>query len=172
MFCAISCSLHKEPKQINLSTGDTLQLHSYIKDTLPNKNIRFRPNYLLTKTDTSNIKLNFFDTIPETIGSSGEFYTYDTTKLAPNKYIFLTSLVEYAIIKVKGKDIYLKKEYEKCVALPGDTFKDIYTGNSYMVIFIHKIIKHNDGVTNEIGTLEIKNSKHNVTINVHGGYRM
>jgi len=101
----------------------------------------------------------FFDTIPETISSPGEFYTYDTTKIAENKYIFLTNLVEYVIIKVNSRHIYLKKEYEKCSALPDDTFKDIFSGNGYKIIFIHKKIEHNDGVIYERGTLEIKNSK-------------
>ena len=169
--CMLSCNSNKNPKQITLNKNDTLSTPLYERDTLPNGSIRLRPNYSLTKNDTSNIELDFFDTIPETISSPGEFYTYDTIKLVSNKYIFLTDLVEYAIIKMKGRDIYLRKEHKKRLELREKTYKDVFSGNGYVIIFIHKEIEHSNGATYEIGTLEIKNSKHQTTTKIHGGYK-
>lgn len=102
----------------------------------------------------------------------GEFYSYDTTKLADNKYIFLSTLTNYGVIKINGKDVYLDKKHDKCVALLNDTYKDVYVGNGFSVIITHKLIDSNNGVSNEIGTLEIKNSKYQAAYKIHGGYRI
>jgi hypothetical protein len=153
-------------------TDDTALIQLYERDTLPNGHIKLRPNYSLQQIDTSNIELTFFDTMPETISNMGEFYSYDTTKLAADKYIFLTNLNEFAILKNKGRDIYLKKEHEKCLQLSETEFKDVFSGNGWTANLIHKKIKHNDGATYEKGTLEIQNSSHQLIIKVHGGYRL
>ena len=167
----IACNLNKNPEKTLSDQSGISPIELYEKDTLPNGGIRLRPHYSLTKFDSSTIRLNFFDTIPETISSPAEFYTYDTTELKDKKYIFLTNLVEYAILKIKGRDIYLKKGYEKSMELPENTFKEVFAGNGYSVIFIHKKIKHNDGATYETGTLDIKNSEHQTIIKIHGGYK-
>jgi hypothetical protein len=126
----------------------------------------------LTATDSSNIKLDFFNTIPETISKMGEFYSYDTTKLADNKYIFLTNLTEYAIIKVNNKDIYLLKDYDKCLSLSENTFKDVFSGNGFTIIFTHQLVDHNNGLSFETGTVEIRNSKYKNLFKIHGGYKL
>jgi hypothetical protein len=171
-FFTIACNSHKDPKQIPFNKRDTPSTPLYERDTLANNSIRLRPNYSLTKIDTSNIKLAFFDTIPETISSMGEFYSYDTTKIANNKYIFLTNLTDYAIIRVNGKDVYLLKDHDKCLALSENTFKDVFSGNGFTVIFTHKGIDHNNGTSYETGTLEIKNSKYQAIFKIHGGYKL
>jgi len=150
-------------------TIDTSSSALYKKDTGVNHVIYYEPNYSLIKIDTSSIRLNFFNKVPETISFRGEFYTYDTTTLADNKYIFLTNMTTYAIIKSNGKDIYLEKEYDKCLALPDDTYKDVYSGNDYEIIFYHKVIKDGYGKSNEIGKLIIENSRHQLVVKVHGG---
>jgi hypothetical protein len=151
--------------------SDTVRGALFEKDTTTGT-ITIRPNYSLTKIDTSSIRLNFFDKIPETISFRGEFYTYDTTKLANDKYIFLTNMTTYAIIKDNGKDIYLEKENDKSLALPQNTYEDIYSGNGYKITFIHKVIKDGYGKSNEIGKLIIENSRHQLIVKIHGGYNL
>jgi hypothetical protein len=170
-FWAFACNSDQSPPKELLNQNDTSPTELYERDTLPNGGVRLRPYYSLTKFDTSSIKLDFFDTIPETISSPGDFYTFDTTELKGSKYIFLTNRVEYAILKIKGRDIYLKKDYEKSIELSENTFKEVFAGNGYSVIFIHKNIKHNNGATYETGTLDITNSNHQTLIKIHGGYK-
>lgn len=167
----IACNSDKNSEKTLSDQSNISPIELYERDTLPNGGIRLRPHYSLTKFDSSSIQLDFFDTIPETISSPAEFYTYDTTGLKGNKYIFLTNLVEYAIVKIKGTDIYLKKEYEKSIELPENTFKEVFAGNGYSVIFIHKNVRHNNAATYETGTLDIKNSEHQTIIKIHGGYK-
>jgi hypothetical protein len=166
VFVLIACGSHKTSKHFVLYQEDTL--HLYRKDTLPNGNTIIRPNFSLTKIDTSIIKIDFFDTIPESISRSGEFCTYDSIAIANNKYIFLTDIVSYAVIRINGKDIYLSKDYDKCVEIAENTFKDVYSGNAYTVIFTHKSITHNNGVWYETGTLDIKNSKNRSIVKLQG----
>lgn len=167
-----ACNLSSESNQASQTKNEIASTPVYESDTLPNGSIRYRPNYTILNRDTSSIILDFFDTIPETISDSGEFYTYDTTKLTSNSYVFLTNLVEFAIIKIKGKDIYLAKEHEKCSVLDENTFKDVFSGNGYTITFIHNKIENNNGATYERGTLEIENVKNKVTIEIHGGYKI
>lgn len=164
----IACNTNKDSKQVPLQEKD---IALYKRDSLPNT-IAFRPNYSLIKIDTSNIELAFFDIIPETISNPGGFYTYDTTKLAENKFIFLTNLADYAIIRNNGKDIYLKKENDKSIKTSEDIFKDVFSGNGYKIVLTHKLVEHNNGVSSETGTLEIKNSKCQAVIKIHGGYKI
>ena len=164
----LACNANKDLKQVPLQEKDTAL---YKRDTLPNT-ITFRPHYSLTKIDTSNIELAFFDIIPETISNPAEFYTYDTTKLTENKFIFLTNVADYAIIRNNGKDIYLKKEHDKSLKTSEDIFKDLFSGNGYTIILTRKLVGHNHGVSSETGTLEIKNSKYQAIIKIHGGYKI
>ena len=167
-FFATACNADKDSKQTPGKRVESSNMALYQKDTFAN---RFHPNYSLSKSDTSNIWLDFFDTIPETISNTGEFYTYDTTKIAEKRYIFLTNLTEYAIIKINNKDVYLLKDYDKCIALPANTFKDVFSGNGFTIIFIHKG-DSKDGVSYETGTLDIQNSKHQALFKIHGGYKL
>jgi hypothetical protein len=179
-FLCSSCNSHKTSKQSIASITDTSSSHFdtssnplYWRFISPHNPIQYMPHFSLVQTDSSQINISFFDTIPETISPKmGEFYSYDTTKLADNKYIFLTTLTNYGVIKINGKDVYLDKKHDKCVALLNDTYKDVYVGNGFSVIMTHKLIDSNNGVSNEIGTLEIKNSKYQAAYKIHGGYRI
>jgi hypothetical protein len=161
------CDSHSKTQK-HISNGKKI---FYTIDTLPNGTIRYRPNYLRTPIDSENIQLSFFDTIPETIGKSGEFYCYDTTTLHLNRYIFLTNLTDFAIIRIRGKDIYLMKENDKSVTID-NAFHDVFSGNGYSIYFIHKVISHKSGITYERGFIEIKNIKYEKSIMIHGGYKL
>jgi|SRR6185312_1042779 len=167
----IGCNSKKNSKLNRPVINDTISSALYEKDTTSGT-VSIRPNYSLIKIDTSNIRLNFFDKVPETIFFKGEFYTYDTTKLADNKYIFLTNMGSYAIIKNNGRDIYLEKKYDKCLALSHNTYKDVYSGNDYKIIFLYTEIDAGYGKSSDIGKLIIENSRHQLVVKVHGGYNL
>src|SRR6266700_6598150 len=61
----------------------------------------------ISKVDTA-FKLDFFKAVPDTINGCGEYFTYDTTVVLKDRYIFLSNLTEFAIIRINGKDIYLR----------------------------------------------------------------
>src|SRR5215831_13049720 len=104
-----NCDSSKTSKEDSPDKKDTTSAWVYLKDTTSQGAIIYRPNFSLVKIDTSQIKLDFFDSIPETISTKmGGFYTYDTTKLSKNKYIFLTDLTSYAVIRVNGRDVYVE----------------------------------------------------------------
>jgi uncharacterized protein YcfL len=168
----IGCNSKKNSKLNRPVISDTSSSALYKKDTGLNHVIYYEPNYSFIKFDTSNITLNFFDKVPETISFKGEFYTYDTTKLADNKYIFLTNMGSYAIIKNNGRDIYLEKKYDKCLALSHNTYKDVYSGNDYEIIFLYTEIDAGYGKSSDIGKLIIENSRHQLVVKVHGGYNL
>lgn len=172
MYFLMGCGSHKtyKPKTLKQLQDDTLLV--YTRDTLPNGNTVINPNYSLIKSDTSFIRLSFFDTIPETISQSGEFYTYDTTTIAENKYIFLTDIVVYAIIRINGKDIYLHKDYDKCREIADNVFSDIYSGNGYTIDFTHKEPREKNGAHFATGTLDIKNAKYHTLVKIHGNRRL
>ena len=167
-----ACNSQSASEQISSYTDSASLAQLYERDTLANGHVKLRPKYSLHKTVTTDIELTFFDTVPETISNTGEFYSYDTTKLAAGKYIFLTNLTEFAILKNKGRDVYLKKEHDKCLQLSENEFKDVFSGNGFTAILIHNKIEHKDGATYEKGTLEIQNSSHQRIFKVHGGYKM
>ena len=58
----------------------------------------------------SIFKLDYFKTMPKKFGLQGDYYTYDTTKITNDKYIFISDLTDIAVIKINGKDIYLKPD--------------------------------------------------------------
>lgn len=170
IFFLIACDSHKIYKHPAFLHEDTLLV--YQKDTLPNGNIIINPNYSLIKSDTSIIRLSFFDTIPESIERSGEFYTYDTTTIAENKYIFLTDIVMYAVIRINGKDIYLHKDYDKCKEIADNVFREVYLGNGYSIVFTFKDLHEEHGVHFGTGTLDIKNAKYQTIIKIHGSLKL
>ena len=63
--------------------------------------------------------LEFFNPMPPKYGLSGDFYTYDTTEISPDKYIFISDFTESAVIKIKvgdGGEVILKKwKKKKCL---------------------------------------------------------
>jgi len=167
LFTSNGCVYHNKKEKIILESEKPY----YKTDTGVNGQIYYSPDYLRTPIDSQNIQLSFFDTIPPTIGKSGEFYTYDTTRLCPNKYIFLSNDT-YAIIRLKGRDIYLHKKYEKSIMVAINTFRDVYSGNGYLIDFIHKELSSDNGISYERGFLEIKNIKYDTVIKIHGNSKL
>jgi hypothetical protein len=160
-----ACCDNKQPKP------KTIALSS---DTLNNLKIRKENFTILNRVDTSYFKIDFLKQIPSSISdSSGEFYTYDTTSLSNKKYIFLSDLVTFAVVKINGTDIYLAKDYQKSIELSKNIFQDVYSGNGYTVLLTFHLIKHlGNGVSYNEGTLNVQNSKYKMSFKVHGNMRI
>ncbi|MBO9635076.1 MAG: hypothetical protein J7578_18345 [Chitinophagaceae bacterium] len=95
-FILTSCSNSDTP------TGNSQKVDTNKADTV-------KPVVAIYNVDTT-FKLDFFKALPDTIDGCGEYLTYDTSKVANDKYIFLSNLTDFAIIKIKGKDVYLNKD--------------------------------------------------------------
>lgn len=160
-----SCFDNKQPKPKTIP---------FPTDTSNNLKIRKENFTISNKIDTSSFKVDFFSQLPNSISeSNGEFYTYDTTKLSDKQYIFLSDLVTFAVVKINGIDIYLRKDYQKSIELSKNTFQDVYLGNGYTVLLTFHLIKHlDDGVSYNEGTLEVRNSKYKISFKVHGNMRV
>ncbi len=57
-------------------------------------------NVITTSNNDTTFKLDFFKAVPDTIDGCGEYFTYDTSKFAKDKYIFLSNMTDFAIIKM------------------------------------------------------------------------
>lgn len=114
-----------------------------------------------------SIKLDAFKNIPTEIDGCMGAYTYSTTPLANDKYIFVTDLQELGIIKVNGRNIRLKKVNH--MAITAVSSKDTYVGSGYTVVLPIKGSKRTgDEVSEDFGTLEVSKGADKITIKFHG----
>ncbi len=120
-----------------------------------------------SKRDTT-FKLDFFHKIPDTIDGCGEYFTYDTSKVAKDRYIFLSNLTEFAIIKINGRDIYLKRDSLESKEINGKSYIAVYTGHEYKAVLKIKQTKTYDEGGFYSGTLQIIGKNINTTFKVHG----
>lgn len=113
------------------------------------------------------LKLDFFTSIPKVIDGCEADYTYDTTSLKKKRYILITNMQELAIIKVKGREISLKRISEDQIAKK--TTRTIYKGSGYTVILTTKEgkqIGYEDAL--DAGSLEIIFGQFKAKIAIHG----
>lgn len=121
----------------------------------------------ISKIDTA-LRLDFFNEIPDTISGCGEYFTYDTCKVDKDRYIFLSNLTEFAIIKINGKDIYLKKDSIESKEINDKSYIAVYKSQNFKVVLTIKQTKTYDEGGAYSGTLQIIGDKINTTIKVHG----
>src|SRR5258708_2067414 len=89
-------------------------------------------------TVDTTFKLDFFKSVPDTIDGCGEYFTYDTSKVAKNKYIFLSNLTDFAIIKINGKNIYLNRDTTESKEINTKSYVAVYSGQGYKAILTVK----------------------------------
>lgn len=119
-------------------------------------------------TFDTTLKLDFFKSLPDTIDGCGEYFTYDTSKMANDKYIFLSNLSDFAIIKIKGKDIYLNKDTAESKEINDKSYIVVYKGQGYKAVLTIKQTKTYDEGGFYSGTLQIVGDNIKTTIKVHG----
>jgi hypothetical protein len=113
-----------------------------------------------------SFKLDFFTSIPGIIDGCMGAYTYDTAALKSDRYVIITNLQDLAIIKVKGKEISLKRISN---VKTGNTYKDVYKGQGYTVILIVRDVKQiGDEGSLETGKLVITYEQSTIEINIRG----
>jgi hypothetical protein len=123
------------------------------------------------KANTVNkagFKLDFFTAIPDDIDGCGEYFTYDTCTIDDLHYIFLSDMGDMAIIRIKGKDVHLKKSNKQSKVINGLTSVNVYFGGGYKVTLRKKEEKMTDELYEYTGSLQISSKKIKVTYKVHG----
>lgn len=143
--------------QANESTGKT----STTNTKTPKKEKASTP-------PSTGLKPEFIKSIPGSIDGCGEFFTYDTCKLSEEKYIFLSDMGDMAIIRIKGKDIQLKKSTLESKQLNAIKSVDVYYAVGYKVVLRKKEEKVVDELTTYSGTLQIISKKIKTTFKVRG----
>lgn len=132
-----------------------------------------------SKTDTAKsrisahdvdttFKLDFFKSLPDTIDGCGEYFTYDTSKVSRDKYIFLSNLSDFAIIKINGKDIYLNKDTTESKEINDKSYIAVYRGQGYKAVLTVKKTKNYDEGGFYSGTLQIVGDNFKAIFKVHG----
>lgn len=113
--------------------------------------------------------LNFFSSIPDTIDGCGSFFTYDTLETANDRYIFLSNLDEFAMIRVNGQFVYLNRNIAESRELdPGSSYVEVFEGSGYKTILtVQKTKSYGEGGFYK-GTLEVIRGKERITLRVHG----
>ncbi|WP_205509228.1 hypothetical protein [Longitalea arenae] len=120
------------------------------------------------KAATSKSRLEFIQSIPGSIDGCGEFFTYDSVKLSDEKYIFLSDMGEMAIIRIKGKDVQLKKSTRESKQINATNSVEVYYAVGYKVVLRKKEVKMVDQLYEYTGTLQITGKKYKVTYKVRG----
>lgn len=116
----------------------------------------------------SDIKLDYFRSIPNTIDGCGEFFTYNTNEFGKDKFIFLSNITSFAIIKVEEKDIYLNIDKEESREINETSYISVYKGDGYKAILNITQTKAYDEGGFYSGTLQIIHGDKTVTFHVHG----
>ena len=129
------------------------------------------PKTSSVKTKTTNaagFKLDFFTSIPGDIDGCGEFFTYDTCTVDDKHYIFLSDMGDMALIRIKGKDVQLKKNKKLSKVINDRISVEVYNGGGYKVTLRKKEEKMVDELYEYTGTLQVTGKKLKVTYKVHG----
>ncbi|MFL5741152.1 MAG: hypothetical protein ACJ75B_13095 [Flavisolibacter sp.] len=121
----------------------------------------------IADNDTT-LRLEFFQSIPDTIDGCGEYFTYDTSKVKNDRYIFLSNLTDFAIIKIVGKNIYLKHDSTESREINDKKYIAVYKGEGYKVVLTMKQTKTYDEGGFYSGTMEISFGKKTSIFKIHG----
>jgi hypothetical protein len=115
----------------------------------------------------SSIKLDFFP-VPSVIDGCSAAFTYDTCKKNNGKYLFVTDYDNNNFIKIKGKQIRLKKDTVESKEISKTNYIDVYRGGGYKVILKLKIVKQYEEAADYKGTLQVTGNKAESTFKIHG----
>jgi hypothetical protein len=113
-------------------------------------------------------RLEFLKSIPSSVDGCGEFFTYDTCNITDEKYIFLSDMGDMALIRVKGKDVQLRKNTRESKQLNAISSIEVYYAVGYKVILRKKEEKVVDSYYTYSGTLQIISKKIKTTFKVRG----
>ena len=149
MLLLTNCTSNDSTKTTAANTKDSIQ-----------GNLPGSPNNV-------NLKLDYFESLPDTINGCGEYFTYDSTEFK-KKYIFLSNLSQFAIIKIDGKEIYLTKDSIASKVTNDDSYVAVYKGEGYRVVLTMKQTEAYDEGGFYAGTLLIITADKTESFNIHG----
>jgi hypothetical protein len=145
------------------ATDSTSKTNKKNKDTRETK--KTKPN---TPAPPAGFRLDFLKSIPGSVDGCGEFFTYDTCKMTEEKYIFLSDMGDMAMIRIKGKDVVLKKSARESKQINAISSVEVYYAVGYKVVLRKKEEKVVDQFYEYSGTLQITGKKIKTTFKVRG----
>lgn len=114
-----------------------------------------------------SIKLEIFPSIPAEIEGCSGYYTYTTTAISKEQYIFLTKTEEFAIIRINGNNLTLKMVTN--TQPTKGIYKEVYKNNGYTATLTTKEVKETgDEGSIDTGTLEITYGATTLIVKIHG----
>ena len=125
----------------------------------------------------SLFKLKFINPIPEPVLYGGGAFTFDTIKMSPASYIFLTDLGgDTAFMIVNNIEYYLFPDTINSFKIAQNLYQEAWKGNGFLVILKLQIIKeHRHGEVSGgepepslKGTMEIRKNDAVAVYNIHG----
>lgn len=116
----------------------------------------------------SSLAIEYFPAIPDTIDGCGEYFSNLTDEVRKDKYIFLSNLSEFAMIRIKGKNIFLQKNSKESKEIDDKTYIAVYEGEGYKAILNMRQTKAYDEGGFYTGNLEISKDGKRSVIAVHG----
>ena len=159
-YCSSCDPMNETPAKGGSTKNKTTKKDSVKKDTT--KKEKASPPI------TDGPRLDFLKSIPGSVDGCGEFFTYDSCKLKDEKYIFLSDMGEMATIRIKGKDIILKKSKRESKQLNVINSIEVYYAVGYKVVLRKKEEKVVDNYYEYSGTLQISGKKIKATFKVRG----
>ena len=103
-----------------------------------------------------------FSSAPDKVEGCVGIYTYDSLNIAfdaldvdKGKKIFATKTGEFAFLRLRGKDLFLRYDSAKSGPIDKKTAKEVYRGNEYTVILITQNVQTEGETLQSTGTLDI-----------------
>ena len=122
----------------NDQSNETPSKGSKTKDSKKGKANTTNTATATTTAKAPNALLDFIKSIPGSVDGCGEFFTYDSLKLKDEKYIFLSDMGDMAMIRIKGKDIVLKKSTRESKQINAISSVEVYYAIGYKVVLRKK----------------------------------
>jgi hypothetical protein len=138
---------------------------SLIKSTESLKNFE----KIIEKEKEKKINLDYFEITPDTIDGCGYTFGYDSINKSLSKDIFVSNITDFAIIKVNGKNVYLKKDTIESKQISIKNFRDVFIGNDFKTIINFELYNQREESYELKGTLEIsRKNKFKKIIKIRG----
>lgn len=112
-------------------------------------------------------KLDLF-AAPASIDGCSETFTYDTCKPDNYRYVFVSDYGDNHFIKVKGKQIRLKKDSSPSNELNTKNYISVYHGGGFKVVLKLKVVEQYEEAAMYKGTIQITGNKTDATFKIHG----
>ncbi len=142
--------------------------HSKISVIKSNESLK-NGNKLIEKEKEKKINLDYFKITPNTIDGCSYTFGYDSINKSVSKDIFISNITDFAIIKVNGKEVYLKKDTIESKQISEKKYIDVFIGNDFKTILNIELYNQREESYEFKGTLEIlRKNKFNRIIKIRG----